>query len=165
MKKFLPWIIVGAIIWFIVTWLYISLNIFDVSALAEGEYKILTFREKFLELFLLVGMLAFGFCLGRSFCAGEEEMYGFVPQIDGKDDLKLIEGIGPKINSVLMKNGIQTFEALANADEADVKKILTKAGKQFQLANPKTWSEQSMLANKRKWKELKEYQDFLDGGV
>jgi len=35
MKKFLPWVIVGTIIWFIITWLYISLNVFDVSSLAQ----------------------------------------------------------------------------------------------------------------------------------
>ena len=165
MKKFLPWIVVGAIIWFIVTWLYISLDIFDVSKLADWEYKILSFREKFMELFLLIWMLIFGFCLGKSFCSEEEDMLGFVPQIDWEDNLQLIEGIGPKINSVLIKGWIETFEELADASESEVTKILNKAWKQFALANPKTWSEQASLAYNREWRELKEYQDFLNGWV
>ncbi len=165
MKKFLPWIVVGAVIWFIVTWLYISLDIFDVSKLATGEYKILSFREKFIELLLLIGMLIFGFCLGKSFCKEEEDMLWFVPQIDGIDNLQLIEGIGPKINSVLINGWIKTFKELADVSESNITNILNKAGKQFALANPKTWSEQASLAHNREWKELKEYQDFLDGGV
>jgi hypothetical protein len=58
-----PIMIALAIVWFVITWMYISLDIYDVSKIPEGGYKILYFREKFIELALIIGMFAFGFSL------------------------------------------------------------------------------------------------------
>ena len=44
------------------------------------------------------------------------------------DNLKRIEGIGPKIESVLKDAGIMTFAALAGSDEAALRGILEAAG-------------------------------------
>jgi len=75
---------------------------------------------------------------------------------DGKpDDLKKIEGIGPKIS---------TFEALAAAKVETLKGILADAGKRYQMHDPTTWPEQASLAAEGKWEELKTLQDELDGG-
>ncbi len=170
MKKLLvPFLIICAIIWFIITWLYISLEIYDVSAFQEGSYKILHWREKFIELALIIGMFAFWFCIGSTFfwCKENEEddLQGFVAQKWGRDNLQLVEGIGPKISEVLYEWGIKTFKDLNKASQSDIKSILGKWWKKFALANPKTWWDQAWLANEGKWKELKEYQDFLQGGV
>jgi len=81
-----------------------------------------------------------------------------------KDDLTKIEGIGPKINGLLNGGGINSFEQLAAADPADLKKILEAAGPRYQMHNPGSWPRQSKLAADGKWDELKKLQDELDGG-
>ena len=80
------------------------------------------------------------------------------------DDLKKIEGIGPKIAALLAEGGFDTFEKLANADANAVKVILDNAGPRYSMHNPTTWSQQARLAADGKWDELKELQDRLDGG-
>lgn len=59
------------------------------------------------------------------------------------DDLRRIDGIGPKISSVLQASGIRTFAQLAETDTAQLKDILRDAGIR---ANPGTWPEQASLA-------------------
>ncbi len=79
-------------------------------------------------------------------------------------DLKVIEGIGPKIEKLLKEAGINSWKELATTDPAKIKEILSEAGDSFRLADPKTWPKQANLANKGSWKALQEYQDILDGG-
>jgi len=81
-----------------------------------------------------------------------------------QDDLKAIEGIGPKIASLLNESGITTWKMLSNASTDKLNAVLTKAGPRFKLADPGSWPKQAKLANEGKWDELREYQDFLDGG-
>jgi len=45
---------------------------------------------------------------------------------DGKDDLKLIFGIGPKIEKMLNKDGVNEFEDIAAWKKADIKKYSEK---------------------------------------
>jgi len=79
-------------------------------------------------------------------------------------DLKVVEGIGPKIESLLKAAGIQNWGMLASTDKDRLQDILTSAGDRYRLADPTTWAKQAELANAGKWTELKEYQDFLSGG-
>lgn len=81
-----------------------------------------------------------------------------------KDDFKAIEGIGPKIESLLHDSGIWTWSQLSIFDVKALKAILEKAGDRYQLADPTTWPYQASLANEGKWKELFDYQDTLKGG-
>ena len=81
-----------------------------------------------------------------------------------KDDLKVVEGIGPKIEQLLHDGGIKTWEKLANTHKDRQVQILREAGDRFRMHDPSTWSEQAMLAHEGKWDELDEYQDFLSGG-
>ena len=83
---------------------------------------------------------------------------------DGGDDLKKIEGIGPKIAELLGNNDISTFDDLANADVEKVREILAEAGPRYKMHNPETWAEQAAIAAKGDWDALKELQDKLDGG-
>ena len=82
-----------------------------------------------------------------------------------KDDLKKIEGIGPKIASLLNAANIVTFKDLASAKVATLKEILLNAGPRFKMHNPSTWAEQAQLAAKGAWAELQKLQDELKGGV
>ncbi|MEM9361193.1 MAG: hypothetical protein AAGA43_01105 [Bacteroidota bacterium] len=56
-----------------------------------------------------------------------------------KDDLKLIKGIGPKLELLFNENGIETFAQLAKASEAKIKSILEKAGPVFKSVNFSNW--------------------------
>lgn len=78
------------------------------------------------------------------------------------DDLVKIEGIGPKINTVLQEAGIRTFADLAQADVERLREILTAAG--LRVNDPTTWPEQAALAAAGKWDELQTLQDQLNAG-
>ncbi len=78
-----------------------------------------------------------------------------------RDDLKIVEGIGPKIEEVLNKAGIKTWAQLARQTPKRLREILASAGKRFIMHQPDTWPKQASLAAQGKWKELKELQDKL----
>jgi predicted flap endonuclease-1-like 5' DNA nuclease len=81
-----------------------------------------------------------------------------------QDDLKIVEGIGPKIEELYINAGISTWKALSETPLETSKKILSDAGERFALHNPGTWAKQAQLAYEGKWETLKEWQDQLDGG-
>ncbi|HAO49478.1 MAG TPA: hypothetical protein DCR35_09350 [Runella sp.] len=80
------------------------------------------------------------------------------------DDLKIVEGIGPKIEELLNKEGILTFAQLATTSPERIKEILVAGGSRFQMHDPTTWPEQSALARDGKFEELKTWQDELNKG-
>ena len=77
------------------------------------------------------------------------------------DDLKKIEGIGPKIASTLVEAGIATFADLAKAKPEAISEIIANVRGNHVTD---TWPEQAKLAAEGKWDELKKWQDELDGG-
>jgi predicted flap endonuclease-1-like 5' DNA nuclease len=81
-----------------------------------------------------------------------------------QDDLKAVEGIGPKIEGLLKADGIDTWRKLSNAQVSTIQDILTKAGKRYKLADPTTWPKQAGMCADGKWDELETYQDQLNGG-
>jgi predicted flap endonuclease-1-like 5' DNA nuclease len=81
-----------------------------------------------------------------------------------RDDLKLIEGIGPKIEQLFNEAGVVTFEQLAAMPVEKMQAILTAAGPRYSIHDPKTWGRQSQMAADGKWEELKSWQQVLDGG-
>ncbi len=81
-----------------------------------------------------------------------------------RDDLKLIEGVGPKIEELLKANGIKSWDDIAAAEIVTLKSILMEAGDRFQMHDPSSWADQAALASESKWSELQEYQDLLIGG-
>ena len=80
------------------------------------------------------------------------------------DDLKIVEGIGPKIEELLHNAGIKTWEALSETSIDHIKEILDAAGPSYQIHDPGTWAAQAGLAAEGKWDELKKWQDELDAG-
>lgn len=80
------------------------------------------------------------------------------------DDLKKIEGIGPKIEKLLHQKGILTFTQLSQASTYLLKQILQEAGPRFQMHDPSTWPRQAEFASAGKWQELKDWQDILNKG-
>jgi len=84
--------------------------------------------------------------------------------VEKRDDLTKIEGIGPKIETLLYDNRIFTFADLAQAQVDTLKRILRAAGERFQMHDPSSWPDQATLADEGRWEELKELQDILQGG-
>lgn len=78
-----------------------------------------------------------------------------------KDDLTLVEGIGPKINKLLNKADIFTFEQLAATNIEKLQVILASSG--IFLTDPSTWPEQAQLAAAGRWTELQSLQEELKG--
>ncbi len=82
-----------------------------------------------------------------------------------EDDLQIIEGIGPKTAELLNVSSIHTWKQLGSTSVPQLQNILTRAEGRFQLLNPSTWPKQARLAAEGEWVKLREYQDFLVGGV
>jgi len=81
-----------------------------------------------------------------------------------RDDLTVIEGIGPKIQMLLNQYGIFSYRHLAEADVVRLKEILSTAGPQLAMHDPGTWPSQASLAANDQWDTLKSVQGFLKGG-
>lgn len=81
------------------------------------------------------------------------------------DDLTRIEGIGPKISSVLQEAGISTFAQLADTDPGSLEEILEAADPRLRrLAHPATWPEQAALAAADEWEAHEALRGELKGG-
>lgn len=80
------------------------------------------------------------------------------------DDLKKVEGIGPKIEKLCNEKGIWTWRQLSQTSVEFLQEMLDEAGPNFRISKPDTWPKQAELAADGKWDELKEYQEFLLGG-
>ena len=118
-------------------------------------------RQNYTELF--IAEIADG--KGGVFKAAMATPVAYVPAAGGKDDIELIEGIGPKIAKVLAEGGITTFAALAAAKAEDMTAMLKASGGRFSLANPASWAEQAALLRDGKMDEFKALCDALVGGV
>lgn len=80
------------------------------------------------------------------------------------NDLKIIEGIGPKIEGLFHQFNIKTWKGLAETSIEKCQEVLNSGGDRYRIHKPGTWPKQAKLAYDGKWKELLEWQDKLDGG-
>jgi predicted flap endonuclease-1-like 5' DNA nuclease len=81
-----------------------------------------------------------------------------------ENDLKIVEGIGPKIEGLFHTAGISTWKDLSEASTEKLQAILDAVGENYAMHNPSTWSKQALLAYEGKWEELKVWKDGLLGG-
>lgn len=80
------------------------------------------------------------------------------------DDLKLVEGIGPKIDGLLKEAGITTWAQLSKASIKKLQGVLDAAGPRYQVHDPGSWPQQAGLLAEGKWDEFKTLTDSLKGG-
>ena len=80
------------------------------------------------------------------------------------DDLKLIEGVGPKMAEILHEAGIDSFATLASKTGEELSEILLAQGSRYKMFDPTTWPEQAALAAAGKMDELQTLKDSLHGG-
>ncbi|KPM33021.1 Hypothetical protein I595_1448 [Croceitalea dokdonensis DOKDO 023] len=81
-----------------------------------------------------------------------------------QDDLKIVEGIGPKIEQLFNAEGINTWLELSNTAVSKCQEILDKGGKRYQVHDPGSWPLQAKMAYKGEWKQLAKWQDEHKGG-
>mgnify|MGYP001109507442 CR=1 FL=1 len=81
-----------------------------------------------------------------------------------ENDLKIVEGIGPKIEELFHKAGITTWKALSEISPERCREILGSGGDRYRIHDPSTWPKQCEMAYRGKWQELKEWQGSLNAG-
>jgi hypothetical protein len=86
------------------------------------------------------------------------------PQATTPQNLKVVEGIGPKIESILYARGINTLGRLASTEPEQLRDILRQEGPRYLAHDPTTWPKQASLAAADDWNELNAYKSQLKGG-
>ena len=81
-----------------------------------------------------------------------------------RDELKVIEGIGPALERLLNENGIISYDQLSNHKVSQLKEILDKAGPRFRVHIPETWPEQAGLLRDGKIAAFSALTQKLKGG-
>ena len=71
-----------------------------------------------------------------------------VAKTDVKNDLKVIKGIGPKLEETLNKVGLTAYEQLAKMTLKDMTAVLTQAGVNAKMYDLSGWKAQAKLAVK-----------------
>ncbi len=77
----------------------------------------------------------------------------------------MIEGLGPKIESLLNQGGVRSFSELAATGVDPLRQMLTAGGPCFKFARPDSWVAQAQLPAAGDWAQLRRLQDQLVGGV
>ncbi len=80
------------------------------------------------------------------------------------DDLQVVEGIGPKIESLCHGIGIRTWFDLSTTEVSLLRTMLADAGSRFRRHDPSTWPEQAGLLAAGRWDDFKALTDGLRGG-
>ena len=74
-----------------------------------------------------------------------------------RNDLKIVDGIDPKIEKLLHEIGIYTWADLESVDLQYLSNVLREAG--YTQLNVESWAYESALARQEKWDELKTFQE------
>lgn len=80
------------------------------------------------------------------------------------DNLAIISGINPEVESVLQEAGIRNWSILADAEISDLRTILDMAGASYRDSDPASWPAQAKLAIAGQWELLEEFKRELENG-
>ena len=75
-----------------------------------------------------------------------------------QDDLKIVDGIGPKIESLFHNFDIKTWKALSETSVARCQEVLDSGGDRYMVHDPASWPMQARMAYEGKWQELVRWQ-------
>lgn len=75
------------------------------------------------------------------------------------NDLKVVEGIGPKIEGLFHNFDIKTWKALADCTVSKCQEVLDSGGDRYRVHDPASWPMQARMCHEGKWKELAKWQD------
>lgn len=76
-----------------------------------------------------------------------------------QDDLKIVEGIGPKIEGLFHNYNIKTWKALSETSVAKCHEVLDSGGEKYRVHDPASWPMQARMCYENKWKELHRWQE------
>lgn len=79
------------------------------------------------------------------------------------DDLRVIEGIGPKIAELCDGIGVMTWHQLAETDIGTLQAMLDAAGSRFKMHRPASWPEQAALLASGQWEDFVALTETLAG--
>ncbi len=80
------------------------------------------------------------------------------------NDLKVIEGIGPKIEQLFHNFDIKSWENLSEASVNKCQEVLDSGGDRYRIHNPGSWPMQAKMAHEGKWKALARWQEEHKAG-
>lgn len=95
----------------------------------------------------------------RSFAFDGAAAKTILGKVVKQDDLKIIEGIGPKIEGMFKDHGIKTWKALSDTTVAECQKVLDTGGKRYQIHDPASWPMQAKMCYEGKWDALNKWQE------
>lgn len=81
-----------------------------------------------------------------------------------QDDLKVVEGIGPKIEGLFHNFNIKTWKALSETSVKKCQEVLNSGGERYRIHDPASWPRQAKMAYNGEWKKLAKWQDEHKGG-
>lgn len=76
-----------------------------------------------------------------------------------EDDLKIVEGIGPKIEGLFHNFGIKTWKDLSEVSTNKCQEVLNSGGSRYRIHDPASWPMQAKMAFEGQWVELVKWQD------
>ena len=76
-----------------------------------------------------------------------------------QDDLKIVEGIGPKIEGLFHNYNIKTWKSLSETSVAKCHEVLDSGGEKYRVHDPASWPMQARMCYENKWKELHRWQE------
>ncbi|WP_318310778.1 hypothetical protein [Flagellimonas crocea] len=76
-----------------------------------------------------------------------------------ENDLKIVEGIGPKIEVLFHDYGIKTWKALAETSANKCQEVLDSGGKRYRIHDPASWPMQAKMASEGLWEQLFQWQE------
>jgi len=79
------------------------------------------------------------------------------------DDLRVVEGIGPKIAELCAGIGVMTWRQLAETDIGTLQSMLDAAGSRFKMHRPGSWPQQAALLASGQWEEFVALTETLAG--
>ena len=79
------------------------------------------------------------------------------------DDLRVVEGIGPKITELCAGIGVMTSQQLAESDVETLQSMLDAAGSRFRMHRPASWPQQAALLASGQWEEFVALTETLAG--
>ncbi len=86
---------------------------------------------------------------GKTVINNVSESAGIVADLTiGRDDLKKINGIGPKVAELLENAGITNYATLATTSIAELKAILERAGSRYSLIDATLWPQEAQKLSK-----------------
>lgn len=95
----------------------------------------------------------------ESFLFDAKEAKAAFGQSITENDLKLVEGIGPKIEGLFHNFGIKTWKDLSETPADKCQEVLDSGGKRYRIHDPASWPMQAKMAYEGHWEQLFEWQE------